>query len=197
MLSASMLALSTGWVAAAPAVVLDSLNLRFGPGYDYYIITVIPAGWTVNAGVCADGWCQVNVNGIIGFVDANYLGVPAPAYYWTAWTYPNYAYYYGYAGVGYYGSPHVAGYYGSRYVYDDYYAKGKDADLKAARKLTERPKNAAGAPNGGTASLHPAKPTTIGGTASLHPAKPASAPTATGAATPLLRPNRPDQYSQR
>src|SRR5262249_7590287 len=110
-------------------------------------------------------------------------------------------------------------------VYDDYYAKGKDADLKAARKLTERPNNIAGAPRGGpaplhaakppmigdAAALHPAKPPsiggtaalqpvqppTIGGTAALPPANPATGPTTTGAATPLLRPNRADQYSQR
>jgi uncharacterized protein YraI len=214
MLSASMLALSTGWAAAAPAVVLDYLNLRFGPGYDYYIITVIPAGWTVNAGVCADGWCQVNVNGIIGFVDANYLGVPTPTY-WTTATYPNYASYYGYSGYGYsgygYSRAGYAGYYGRPYVYDDYYAKGKDADLKAARRLTERPNDVAGTPRGGpaplhaakpptiggTAALHPVKPPSIGGTAALHPVKPATGPTTTGAGTPLLRPNRADQYSQR
>jgi uncharacterized protein YraI len=38
MLSASIVALSTGWAAAAPAVVLDYLNLRVGPGYEYGII---------------------------------------------------------------------------------------------------------------------------------------------------------------
>jgi hypothetical protein len=31
-LSAGIVALSTGWAAAAPAVVLDYLNLRVGPG---------------------------------------------------------------------------------------------------------------------------------------------------------------------
>ena len=41
MLSASIVALSTGWAAAAPAVVLDYLNLRVGPGYEYGIIEVI------------------------------------------------------------------------------------------------------------------------------------------------------------
>src|ERR1700704_5348120 len=91
MLSASVVALSTGWGAAAPAVVLDFLNLRVGPGYDYGVIEVIAAGAIIDAGGCADGWCQVNVNGIAGYVDANYLGVArapviaygAPAYYWS------------------------------------------------------------------------------------------------------------------
>ena len=40
-LSAGIVALSTGWAAAAPAVVLDYLNLRLGPGYDFDIIEVI------------------------------------------------------------------------------------------------------------------------------------------------------------
>ena len=130
-MSVSFLALSTGWAAAAPAVVLDYLNLRAGPGYDNYIIEVIPAGWIINAGGCADGWCQVNVNGIVGFVDSNYLGVPAPTYYWSTWAYPNYAYYYGYYGAPYAGAAPYVGPYGGAF------AQGRDADLKAARKLTD------------------------------------------------------------
>ena len=111
LLSAGFVVLSTGWAAAAPAVVLDYLNLRYAPGYDQYIIEVIPPGWIVNTGACASGWCQVNVNGVLGFVDSDYLGAPAPGYWPTfgyayGWTYPYYAYGYGggpyagpYAGV--------------------------------------------------------------------------------------------------
>jgi uncharacterized protein YraI len=163
MLSASIVALSTGWAAAAPAVVLDYLNLRFGPGYDYYIIEVIPAGWLVDAGGCADGWCQVNVNGVPGYVDANYLAVPAPPYYWANWTYPNYAYYY-----GYYGAPYVGP------SYADAYAEGRDADIKAGRKLTDRVKRAVVANKSGTATPRVAKL--------------ASGPSTIGAATPGARP---------
>jgi uncharacterized protein YraI len=188
MLSASVLALSTGWAAAAPAVVLDYLNLRYGPGYEYYIIEVIPAGWVIDAGACFEGWCQVSVNGVPGYVDANYLGVPAPQYYWTGWTYPNYAYYYGYAGGGYAGAGYAgAGYYGGRAPYaddyGDYYGKGRDADLKAARRATERPKNWPVARN--AANVPP------------HPPRLAGPPTTTGAATPVARPNRVDQYQPR
>jgi uncharacterized protein YraI len=89
-LSVSIIALSTGWAAAAPAVVLDYLNLRVGAGYDYAVIEVIPVGWIVDAGSCGDGWCQINVAGTAGYVDANYLGGARPpviaygvsAYYW-------------------------------------------------------------------------------------------------------------------
>jgi uncharacterized protein YraI len=85
LLSASIAALSTGWAAAGPAVVLDYLNLRLGPGYNYAVIAVIPAGWPVDAGGCAAGWCQVTVRGIAGYVDANYLGVaPTPVIAYTA-----------------------------------------------------------------------------------------------------------------
>jgi uncharacterized protein YraI len=160
MLSAGILALSTGWAAAAPAIVLDYLNLRYGPGYDAYIIEVIPAGWIVDAGGCADGWCQVSVNGVPGYVDANYLGVPAPPFYWANWTYPNYAYYY-----GYYGSPYFAG---------DAYAEGRDSDIKAARRLTDRARRAVVAKNAGTAPHHVTKL--------------ASGPSTTGAATTAMRP---------
>jgi uncharacterized protein YraI len=163
MLSVSIVALSTGWAAAAPAVVLDYLNLRYAPGYDQYILEVIPAGWIVNAGVCADGWCQVNVNGVVGFVDADYLGVPTPAYFgsygYTYWTYPNYAYYYGYAGT-----PYVD-------PYADAYAQGRDADLKAARRPIDRTKRIG----------------KDGGTVTPRVAKPANGPTTTGAATAAVR----------
>jgi uncharacterized protein YraI len=77
-LSAAIVSLATGSAAAAPALVLDYLNLRVGPGYEYGIIEVIPAGWVIDAGGCVDGWCQVNVNGIPGYVDANYLGLARP-----------------------------------------------------------------------------------------------------------------------
>jgi uncharacterized protein YraI len=128
LLSASLLALSTGWAAAAPAVVLDWLNLRFGPGYDAPIVEIIPAGWIIDAGGCANGWCRVSVDGVPGFVDANYLAVPAPtAYYWGGWAYPNYAYY-----NGYYGTPYLA---------PDGYARAQDADVKAAHRLADHGKH--------------------------------------------------------
>jgi uncharacterized protein YraI len=131
LLSASFVALSAGWAAAAPAVVLDYLNLRYAPGYDQYIIEVIPPGWIVNTGACADGWCQVNVNGVLGFVDSDYLGAPAPGYwpwygYAYGWSYPSYAYSYGYGGGPYVGP------------YGGVFAQGRDEDLKAARAQVDR-----------------------------------------------------------
>jgi hypothetical protein len=174
-LSASIVALSTGWAAAAPAVVLDYLNLRLGPGYDFDIIEVIPAGWIVGAGGCAHGWCVVNVNGVVGYVDSNYLGVPVPPYAWSYgyayWAYPNYAYYYGYDG-GTYVDP-----------YGGAFAQGRDADMAAGRKLADRTKHKAIAKNGGTVPPRTARV--------------AGEPTTTGAAPTSVRPNRTDQAPPR
>jgi uncharacterized protein YraI len=151
LMSVGFVVLSAGWAAAAPAVVLDYLNLRYAPGYDQYIIEVIPPGWVVNTGACADGWCQVNVNGVLGFVDSDYLGASAPGYwpsygYAYSWTYPNYAYYDGY-GAGPYVGP-----------FGGVYAQGRDADLKAARRQVDRAKPTAVAKDNGTARPHAAKP---------------------------------------
>jgi uncharacterized protein YraI len=195
MLGASMLALSAGWAAAAPAVVLDYLNLRFGPGYNYPIIEVIPAGWMVEAGGCFDGWCQVNVNGTPGYVDAAYLASPtAPAiaygaspYYgpyglydsrYTNWAYPyrvysglrydpTVAYYYGYYDAPYLGS--IAG----------AYAEARDAKMTPDRRPSDRVGHAAVARNNGAMPLHAAKPT--------------SSSSSTGVAVAAVHPNRTDK----
>ena len=157
LLSASILALSTGWAAAAPAVALDWLNLRAGPGYDNYIISIIPAGWIIEAGGCSYGWCAVNVNGIPGYVDANYLAVPTPAAYAWGWAYPNYAYYYGYLGTPY------VGYTGYADAGVDYYARGTDTDVKAARRVAVHGKHTTVAKAGGPAPARLASLANTGG----------------------------------
>jgi uncharacterized protein YraI len=110
LLSAGIVALSTGWAAAAPAVVLDFLYLHSGPGFNFRAVDVIPPGGLVNARNCSVGWCQVNINGVIGYVDSRYLDFSAPppiayavpSYYWpygaysalySYWSNP-YGYYY-------------------------------------------------------------------------------------------------------
>jgi uncharacterized protein YraI len=206
MLSASIVALSTGWAAAAPAVVLDLLNLRVGPGYGYGIIEVIPAGLIIDAGACFDGWCQVSVNGIAGYVDANYLVAAQPAAitygaspsYWpysrydgryTSWTYPyrgyygaaydpNYAYY-----DGYFGSP-SPGTFGGAYAYADEPVAG----MRVERRPIDRNRPAAVAKRKETPPIHVARPAS---------GAPASSSLTTGAATGAIRPNRADQNPPR
>ena len=143
LLSAGFVALSTGWAAAAPAVVLDYLNLRYAPGIDQYIIEVIPPGWVVNTGACARGWCQVNVNGVLGFVASDYLASGYWPSYGYAYGYPNYAY--GYGGGAYVGP------------YAGVYAQGRDADLKAARRQVNRAQPTAVAKDRGAVTSHAAK----------------------------------------
>jgi Bacterial SH3 domain len=78
LLSGGIVALSTGWAAAAPAVVLDFLYLHSGPGFNFRAVDVIPPGGLVNARNCSVGWCQVKINGVIGYVDSRYLDFSAP-----------------------------------------------------------------------------------------------------------------------
>jgi uncharacterized protein YraI len=75
---------------AAPAVVPDFLNLHSGPGFNFRVVEVIPPGGLVNARNCSVGWCQVNINGVIGYVDARYLDFSAPPP--IAYAVPSYSY---------------------------------------------------------------------------------------------------------
>ena len=77
LLSAGIVALSTGWVAAAPTVTRDFISLRSGPGFKFRVVEVIPPGSLVDARNCSVGWCQVNTNGVIGYVDSGYLDFSA------------------------------------------------------------------------------------------------------------------------
>jgi len=167
MLSATIVALSTGWAAAAPAVVLDYLNLRSGPGYNYSIIEIIPAGRMVDVGGCVPGWCQANVSGIAGYVDANYLALVtaygAPPYYWaygpyngnyTYWTYPYRDYYALRYDQNY---PYFYGYYGGPGAFAGAYAEVPDG-LAVDRRQTNRPGHPPVAKNGGPMAPNVARP---------------------------------------
>jgi uncharacterized protein YraI len=163
-LSVGILALSTGWAGAAPVVVLDYLNLRVGPGFDYSVIEVIPVGWVIEAGGCQRGWCQVNVNGIVGYADATYLsGARAPAVYgvpwpygvydrrYADWTYPTRDYfYYGYASEPYpdaFADAYAGG--GAVGLRADRRRSGPDRRATAAKaKGAPRPTKLAEAPQG-------------------------------------------------
>ena len=49
LVAAGFLLLAGVPISAAPAVVMEDLNLRAGPGYQHSIVDVIPGGVTVNA----------------------------------------------------------------------------------------------------------------------------------------------------
>src|SRR5262249_6783071 len=97
--SAGLLALSTGFAAAAPAVVQQDLNLRAGPGPDYEVLAAMPAGTTVDVMGSQASWCQVAFGGTTGYASRGYLGLGggvaiAPRYGYDAGyvSAPGYAY---------------------------------------------------------------------------------------------------------
>src|SRR5215469_7422712 len=62
----------------ASGAVNANVNLRRGPGTNYTVITLIPAGAGVGIGDCNGGWCQVTYQGQDGYVIATSLGQGGP-----------------------------------------------------------------------------------------------------------------------
>jgi len=113
MTGAGMLALSSGFAAAAPAVVQNDVNLRAGPGVEFPVIAAMPAGARVDVTGCQGSWCQVAFNGATGWTSRAYMGLGggvavAPTYgYADTYSYGSYGpgYRYGYYGdTGFRGS---------------------------------------------------------------------------------------------
>ncbi|WP_370676937.1 SH3 domain-containing protein [Pleomorphomonas sp. PLEO] len=67
---------STTGALAAPAEVLAAVNLRTGPGAQYYPIVVLPPGTPVNIYGCLDddSWCDVGYGNTRGWLASRYLG---------------------------------------------------------------------------------------------------------------------------
>jgi SH3-like domain-containing protein len=70
--------------AAAPpappssAVTHSSVNLRAGPGTSYTIVTLIPAGSSVDVNDCKTGWCHVAFHGQDGYIIESSIAPGAP-----------------------------------------------------------------------------------------------------------------------
>ena len=77
-----LLALSTAGAAAAPALAVNNVNLRQGPGTTYTIIMTIPGGSNVDVSGCNGQWCQVTFQGQNGYAIATSFdqggGAPPP-----------------------------------------------------------------------------------------------------------------------
>jgi hypothetical protein len=77
-----LLALSAASAAAAPALAVNNVNLRQGPGTTYTIIMTIPGGSNVDVGGCSGQWCQVTFQGQNGYAIATSFdqggGAPPP-----------------------------------------------------------------------------------------------------------------------
>lgn len=67
---------STTGALAAPAEVLAAVNLRTGPGAQYYAIMVLPPGAPVEIYGCLndDSWCDVGYGQTRGWIASRYLG---------------------------------------------------------------------------------------------------------------------------
>jgi Bacterial SH3 domain len=77
-----LLVLSAVSAAAAPALAVNNVNLRQGPGTTYTVIMTIPGGSNVDVGDCNGQWCQVTFEGQNGYAIATSLdqggGAPPP-----------------------------------------------------------------------------------------------------------------------
>jgi len=78
-----LLMLSAASATAAPALAVNNVNLRQGPGTTYTVILTIPGGSNVDVGICSGEWCQVTFQGQNGYAIATSLdqggGAPPPA----------------------------------------------------------------------------------------------------------------------
>ena len=77
-----LLALSAASAAAAPALAVNNVNLRQGPGTTYTVIMTIPGGSNVDVSGCSGQWCQVTFQGQNGYAIATSFdqggGAPPP-----------------------------------------------------------------------------------------------------------------------
>ena len=78
-----LLTVSAAGAAAAPALAVNNVNLRQGPGTTYTVIMTIPGGSNVDVGGCSGEWCQVTFQGQHGYAIATSFdqggGAPPPA----------------------------------------------------------------------------------------------------------------------
>lgn len=72
---------------AATAITATDLNLRVGPGTVYGAIDIIPEGAPVEVFGCLSGWewCDVDWDGLRGWVAGEYLLRPGTAVYLPSW----------------------------------------------------------------------------------------------------------------
>jgi uncharacterized protein YraI len=109
-LAAALAALAvSGGVAAAASATTD-LNMRAGPGPNYQVVGVIPAGAPVDVLDCTGSWCNVAYGRNSGYANASYLSGDRRGYVATPAYGPTYGSY-GYVAPGY--SPYES------YAYDD------------------------------------------------------------------------------
>ena len=73
-LGSGLLVVATGFASAATLTTANQSDVRAGPGSNFSVIGHMPAGTKVEVTDCTGGWCQVDFNGIAGFVSTPDLG---------------------------------------------------------------------------------------------------------------------------
>jgi uncharacterized protein YraI len=73
-LGTGLFVVATGFANATTMTTGNQSDLRAGPGSTFSVIGKIPAGTKVEVTNCTGGWCQVDFNGITGFVSTPSLG---------------------------------------------------------------------------------------------------------------------------
>jgi uncharacterized protein YraI len=72
-LSSIMLVGMAGAALAAPAVATANVNVRSGPGTDYYAVDTLRRGDRVDVEGCRAGWCYIENRWVEGWVSWRYL----------------------------------------------------------------------------------------------------------------------------
>ena len=90
--------------AASASYTTGAVNLRGGPGTNYYVITTVPPGAFVSVRSCVPRWCRVTFRGLTGWMSSAYIArggqryyrpkvyYPRPYVYPQPYVYPRYVY---------------------------------------------------------------------------------------------------------
>lgn len=63
----------TGAAVAAEGKTLEGASLRSGPGGSFPTVEAIQPGHKVEIGDCIEGWCEVQVGSVSGWIEDQYL----------------------------------------------------------------------------------------------------------------------------
>ena len=111
--------------APSSAVTHSNVNLRNGPGTSFTVVTLIPAGSSVEVNECKNGWCEATFQGQNGYIIESSIAPGAPGTAAKARPRPAPGYYagpppgYDAPPPGYYPPPPPYGYY--YYPHGPYY----------------------------------------------------------------------------
>jgi uncharacterized protein YraI len=95
LLAAVLLAASVSYAAALSVQVREDAELRWGPGNDFPVIAVVPAGDRFNVQRCSSSWCKGTWRGNEGFIERTLLALADDGVEYVE-VFPDYEVYEGY-----------------------------------------------------------------------------------------------------